>query len=89
MILAIGTTIAAWIFHNQRDENRKQRDQIRQALVEARNSEARAIEARTDANLRLLDALQSRAVPGGSASGSDSGSRAWTPWNRRPRSPGS
>ncbi len=61
MILAISTTIAAWVFHNQRDENRKQRDQIRQALVEARNSEARAIEARTDANLRLLDALQSRA----------------------------
>jgi len=64
MILAISTTIAAWIFHNQRDQISKQRDQVSRALVQARESEARAIEAQTDANVQLLEALQSHARAG-------------------------
>ena len=40
-----------------------------------------------DSQLQLLEAFQARAAPGGSAARWDSGSRAWTPWPRRPRSP--
>ena len=88
-ILAISMTIAAWIFYHQRDQIGHQRDQISYALVQAQNSEAGAIKAQTESRVQLLEASQARAAPGGSADGWDSGSRAWTPWPRRPTSPGS
>jgi eukaryotic-like serine/threonine-protein kinase len=57
LILAISTTIAAWIFYHQRV-------QIGNSLVKARDSEGRAIEARTYAQLQLLEALLARASAG-------------------------
>ncbi len=56
-VLAIVSTIAAGIFYHQRD-------QISHALVQARDSEAGAIKARTDTRVHLLDALQARARAG-------------------------
>ena len=65
-ILAISMTIAAWIFYHQRD-------QISDALVQARNSEAGAIKARTESPVAaprgVAGPRQRRAVqpPGGTA----------------------
>ncbi len=81
-ILAISMTIAAFILY-------RQGERISSFLIQAQNSEARAITARTESRVQLLEALQARAAPGGSATGWDSGSRAWTPWPRQPGSPGS
>jgi serine/threonine protein kinase/WD40 repeat protein/tetratricopeptide (TPR) repeat protein len=56
-LLAIGATIAASTFYHQRDR-------ISHALVLARDSEADAITAKTEARVQLLGALQARARAG-------------------------
>jgi serine/threonine protein kinase/WD40 repeat protein len=56
-ILIVGSTLAAWIFHQKRDE-------LSRALDKARNSEAGAIRARTDARVELLEASEAGARAG-------------------------
>ncbi len=73
-IVAIGSTLAAWTFHHQRD-------QIGRNLHDLQSAETKGRE-------RLLESLSAQAAPSGIVASWDSGSAASTPWPRRLRSPG-
>jgi serine/threonine protein kinase/WD40 repeat protein/tetratricopeptide (TPR) repeat protein len=60
-IIAIGSTIAAWKFREQRDQITAQHNQIRSDLIEIQRSERREREARLKARGRLFESLTAQA----------------------------